>query len=61
MKVTVAPSPTAKRPAKSGAELAAIPMASVPIPITAPPAATTRRTPKASIRSPAGIMRPAYA
>ena len=60
MKVTVAPRPTAKRPAKSSAGPPAAPIASVPSPITAPPAATTRRAPNASISRPPGIMKPAY-
>ena len=44
-KVTVAPMPTRKRPTNSIHEAVAAAMASVPSPITAPPALTTRRTP----------------
>jgi hypothetical protein len=53
MKVTVAPAPMTKRPAKSIADVSAAAIASVPSPITALPAATTRRAPSASMRSPA--------
>jgi len=59
--VTVAPAPTRKRPADSIHEPVAADIASVPSPITTPPAATTRRTPYASISTPPGIMKPAYA
>jgi hypothetical protein len=60
MKVTVAPSPTANRPAKSIGVLEATPIATVPQPMIAPPAARTARTPNASMNSPAGTMNPAY-
>ncbi len=59
MKVTAAPSPTRKRPPKGAAWLSAKPMASEPRPMTAAPAVYTRRTPKLSSSSPAGIMKPA--
>ena len=59
MKVTVAPSPTRKRPPKSTLGVPASPMASEPSPMTAPPADTTRRTPRPSMSRPAGIMKPA--
>ena len=42
VKVTVAPRPTTKRPAKRSGSVAATAIAMVPAPITAPPAATTR-------------------
>jgi hypothetical protein len=61
MKVTVAPAPTKNRPVMSTFCEAAMPIASEPSPMTALPVATTRRTPKLSIKSPAGIMKPAYA
>ena len=51
MKVTVAPAPMTKRPVKSTAEVSATAIASVPSPITALPAATTRRAPSASMRA----------
>jgi hypothetical protein len=61
MKVTVAPMPTTKRPVMRSASEGASPMARVPRPMRALPPATTLRTPKLSMRSPAGIMKPAYA
>ena len=59
MKVTVAPSPTTKRPAKSRGSAVATPMASEPAPITAAPAVIMTRAPNPSIKRPAGIMNPA--
>jgi hypothetical protein len=59
MNVTAAPRPTRKRPTKSGAGVAASAMPSEPNPITALPAAITRRGPKPSIATPAGTMKPA--
>jgi len=61
MKVTVAPSPTAKRPAKSGPVFSATAIASVPSPMMAPPIAMVQRAPNASMSRPAGIIKPAYA
>ncbi len=61
MNVTVAPTPTRKRPVMSPPREAASPMRSEPRPITTLPAVNTRRTPNLSIRSPAGIIKPAYA
>ena len=61
MKVTVAPVPTRKRPAMRRPSDGANPMARDPSPMMALPPATTLRTPKLSMRSPAGIMNPAYA
>ena len=53
VKVTVAPRPTSRRPAKRTAGLAASPMASEPTPMTAPPPAITQRGPTLSISTPA--------
>ena len=61
MKVAVAPSPTRKRPTKSTGSVAAAPIITEPTPITAPPAASTRRTPQASSTRPAGTISGAYA
>ena len=61
MNVVAAPSPTANRAANSARGVAASPIPTLPNPITSPPTETTRRTPNASMQSPAGIMRPAYA
>jgi hypothetical protein len=58
--VTAAPAPTARRPANSSGSDGASAIASVPEAITAPPIDATRRTPNASVRTPAGIMSPAY-
>ncbi len=59
VKVTVAPRPTSRRPAKRTAGLAASPMASEPTPMTAPPPAITQRGPTLSISTPPGTMKPA--
>ena len=58
MKVTVAPAPITKRPVKSTLDVSAAAIARVPSPMTALPAATTRRAPSASMRSPPGSMNP---
>ena len=58
--VTVAPSPTSRRPAKRIAVLPASPIATDPRPITSPPAAITQRGPTLSMRTPPGTMNVAY-
>jgi hypothetical protein len=59
--VTLAPRPIRSRPPNSTAVVSAAAITRVPSPIRAPPAATTRGTPEASSRTPAGTIRPAYA
>ncbi len=59
VKVTVAPRPTSRRPAKRATGLPASPIASEPSPITRPPPAITQRGPTLSIKRPPGTMKPA--
>jgi len=59
VKVTAAPRPTSRRPAKRTAGLGASPMASEPSPMTAPPPAITHRGPTLSSSTPPGTMKPA--
>jgi len=56
MNVALAPAPTSSRPANSIGVAVAPPMTRAPTPMTAPPAVSTRRAPKASSRSPAGTI-----